>query len=91
MSCSILRGIRMYSPESDGKYCYHTGTDKLLNKEDVLKAKEFNDASPNVLRIDILIEVSATIFPEPCTTCCWITFNRFIDLEQSSSFRLILN
>lgn len=76
-NCSRLCGIRLYSAESNGIYCYQTGTDKLLTKEDIMKAKDFYDASPVTLRIDILIEVSTTYELEPRTSCMWYSFDSF--------------
>ena len=75
---SKIRGIRMLNKiQYNDPYCFYTGEDKILTKEDILKAKDFYDASKESLNIEIYVEVSTTYDFGVPPSFMWIPIESF--------------
>ena len=75
---SKIRGIRMLKKvHYNDIYSYNTRENKNLTKEDILKAKDFYDASKEPLNIEIYVEVSTTYDFGVPPSFMWIPIESF--------------
>ena len=77
---SKIRGIRMLKKQYYNNtiiYSHDTCENKILTKEDILKAKDFYDASDEPLNIEIYVEVSTTYNFGVPPSFMWIPIESF--------------
>jgi len=77
---SKIRGIRILKNNYYTNtiiYSHDTCENKILTKEDILKAKDFYDASKEPLNIEIYVEVSTTYDLCSSPNYMWVPIESF--------------